>query len=50
MNAKTQLSATTGTAWDMANQAIVQNSGAKPSTNSQGNITSSTLAGCIECQ
>ena len=44
MNAKTQLSATTGTAWDMANQAIIQNTAANPSTNTQGNITSSTLA------
>ena len=44
MNAKTQLSNTTSTAWDMSNQAIVQNTGANPSVNSQGNITSSKLA------
>ena len=44
MNAKTQLSNTTSTAWDMSNQAIVQNTGANPSVNSQGNITSAKLA------
>ena len=44
MHATTQLSAAKGTAWDMKNQALVDNTGANPSVNSQGNITSSTLA------
>lgn len=44
LNAKSQLSAIQGTSWDMKNQAIVQNTGAKPSVNSQGNLASSKLA------
>lgn len=44
LNTQSQLSASTSTAWDMSTQKIVQNTGANPSVNSQGNITSSTLA------
>ncbi len=44
LNTKDQLSAVQGTSWDMKTQAIVQDSGSNPSVNSQGNITSSTLA------
>ncbi|MHA7102254.1 type VI secretion system tip protein VgrG [Roseivirga pacifica] len=44
MNSRTQLSAVQGTAWDQKNQAIVQNTGAKPSVNAQGNLDSSKLA------
>ena len=44
MDARWQLSSVQGTTWDMSSQAIVQSSGSDPSVNSQGNITSSTLA------
>ncbi len=44
LNAQTQLSAVSGTSWAMKDQKIVQNKGAKPSVNSQGNIDSSKLA------
>lgn len=44
LNADTQLSAVAANAWDHSTQAIVNNSGATPSLNSQGNITSTTLA------
>jgi len=44
MDARTQLSATKGTTWDMSQQAIVQVDGADPTINSVGDIDSSTLA------
>ncbi len=44
LNSDSQLSAAQGTSWDESTQAIVQNDGSNPTVNSQGNITSSTLA------
>ena len=44
LNADSQLSAVGAKAWDHSSQALVENSGATPSLNSQGNITSSKLA------
>lgn len=44
LNADTQLSAVGAKAWDHSTQALVENTGATPSLNSQGNIASSKLA------
>jgi Rhs element Vgr protein len=44
LNADTQLSAVAANSWDHSTQAIVNNTGATPSLNAQGNITSTTLA------
>ncbi len=44
LNADTQLSAVGAKAWDHSTQALVEGTGSTPSLNSQGNITSSTMA------
>lgn len=44
LNADTQLSAVGAKSWDLSSQALAENTGANPSLNTQGNITSTTLA------
>ena len=48
MDARTQLTSVTGTAWDLKNQKIVQEKGSQPNLNKQGNISTQELAGVID--
>jgi Rhs element Vgr protein len=47
LEATEQYSAVSATSWDVAQQKIITASGANPSVNSQGNITSSTLSSVV---
>jgi Rhs element Vgr protein len=50
MDARTQLTAVTGTTWNLKNQEIVQEKGTEPSLNKQGNITTRELAKVIDLE